>query len=259
MNMIIKMIVTDLDGTLLRDDKTISEKCLQALRQCRDIGIKIVYATGRSSSASRIVPKELFDGYIINNGAVGVIGKEIVYSRLMPYETTRSLLLSCDKRGLNVASQLSGMDYGNFDVGSVWEWVKNFTVVNFAEHEKDGEKIYIENCNLTDAAFVEQILPEDLYLTVSRDMLGQIMHKEATKSNAVFALADYWNINQPEIVAFGDDLNDIDLLRAAGIGVAMGNALDEVKASASQVCLSNEEDGLAFWIEDNILSNHSKK
>lgn len=71
-----------------------------------------------------------------------------------------------------------------------------------------------------------------MHLYVSRDGLAIITHEEAVKSKAVDALADYWNIEQNEIVAFGDDTNDIDLLEHCAIGVAVGNALDEVKAVA---------------------------
>ena len=79
------------------------------------------------------------------------------------------------------------------------------------------------------------------------------MHKDATKANAVAALSRYWNIAQSEIVAFGDDLNDIDLLTYAGVGVAVANALDEVKAVADDICDTNDNDGVAKWLEENVL------
>jgi len=79
------------------------------------------------------------------------------------------------------------------------------------------------------------------------------MHKDATKSKAAASLVQFWDIASSEILAFGDDLNDIDMLSYAGIGVAMGNALDEVKAAANYICLSNDEDGVAHWIEEFIL------
>jgi hydroxymethylpyrimidine pyrophosphatase-like HAD family hydrolase len=66
-------------------------------------------------------------------------------------------------------------------------------------------------------------------------------------------LAKIWNIEPSEIAAFGDDLNDIDLLRYAGYGVAMENALDEVKAVADYICDTNDNDGVAKWLEDNML------
>ena len=96
-------------------------------------------------------------------------------------------------------------------------------------------------------------MDDGLHLKVARDGLGQIMHKDATKANAVAALARYWIIAQSEIVAFGDDLNDIDLLIYAGVGVAVANALDEVRAIAKYICDANENDGVAKWLEENVL------
>jgi hypothetical protein len=87
-------------------------------------------------------------------------------------------------------------------------------------------------------------------MTVSRDGVAMIMHREAKKSKAVAALADNWGIRRSEIVAFGDDLNDVDMLKHCGVSVAMGNAVDEVKGIAAYICDTNENDGVAKWIEE---------
>ena len=62
-----------------------------------------------------------------------------------------------------------------------------------------------------------------------------------------------WGINKAEIVAFGDDLNDIDLLTHAGVSVAMKNALESVKEIADHICDTNDNDGVAKWLEENLL------
>ncbi|MCL2045457.1 MAG: HAD hydrolase family protein [Oscillospiraceae bacterium] len=77
--------------------------------------------------------------------------------------------------------------------------------------------------------------------------------REATKSKALHEIANFWKIAQTEIVAFGDDINDIDLLAYAGMGVAMGNALNVVKADANYVCGTSDDDGVVKWIEENVL------
>jgi hypothetical protein len=86
-------------------------------------------------------------------------------------------------------------------------------------------------------------------MTVAVDKLAMVMRGDATKAKAVAALARHWGIAQSETVAFGDDLNDIDMLSYAGTGVAMGNA----KAVSDFICLRNEDDGAADWIERNLL------
>ena len=249
----IKMIVTDLDGTLLRSDKTISENTLEVLNRCRKSGIKVVYATGRGGSAEQKAPAECFDARISMNGAIARIGNDIVYSRLISYKTARPLLVACDKRGLKITSEISGMHYSNFDVSAEWPDITNFEIVFFTKHSKDAEKIYSVGLTPEDVDFVKQHLPCDLHMVMARDNFLQIMHRDATKSKAASELARIWKIPHSQIAAFGDDLNDIDMLKSAGLSVAMENALDEVKAAADYICKSNDHDGLAEWITHNIF------
>ena len=107
--------------------------------------------------------------------------------------------------------------------------------------------------NQNDISFIEEHLPKELYLSVSRDNLAMVMHREATKSKALDEIARVWGIERTEIVAFGDDLNDVDLLVYAGIGVATGNALNEAKTAADYICDTNDNDGVTKWIEENVL------
>jgi len=249
----IKMIVTDLDGTFLREDKTVSNYTKSVFARCREAGIKIAYATGRGGSAERVVPPGLFDGKIVMNGAVARIDDEIVYSRLIPYEVARPFLLACHERGINITSEVTGMHYSNFVVSDFWPGITQFQIVDFAQHEIDAEKIYTLNPSPENKQFIEQSLPDGLHSVMSSDGLGdflQIMNKDATKSKAVMALAKIWEIDKSEIVTFGNDFNDIDMLQHAGTGVAVANAFNEVKSAASHIC---DNDGVAKWIDENVL------
>ena len=251
-NMSIKMIVTDLDGTLLREDKTVSKRSENALSRCRELGIKIVYATARSMSNKKLVPHELFDAQIINNGAIAYADGGILHNCLMKPETTRPLLIACDMRGLKTAAQSNGVHYSNFDVVKEWAQLRQFEITDFRSYDKETEKMYALVNTDDDVRIIENLLPTDLYMTVSRDGMAMIMHAGATKLSAVSTLAQYWRVAKSEIVAFGDDLNDMDLLSGVGIGVAMGNALDDVKAVAADTCDTNDNDGLAKWLEEQM-------
>lgn len=249
-----KMLVTDLDGTLLRTDKTVSDYTRGVLARCKNAGIKVAYATARGKSADRLVPPELLDGRIITNGAVAKAGGDIVYSRLIPWQIARPVLTACDKRGLSMTSQIDEMHYTNFKIPDDWaDIVLGWDVVDFSRHEIDAGKLYTFDLTPADVSFIKELLPENLYMVMSHDDLLMIMHKEATKSRAVAALAAHWGIAPEEIVAFGDDLNDIDLLNFAGTAVAPKNACDEAKSAADYICDTNDTDGVAKWIEENIL------
>ena len=249
----IKMIVTDLDGTLLRDDKTISERTLAVLKRCRARGIKVAYATGRGSTDLALAPPELFDGRVRCNGAEAYIGKTLVYDRLIPISNMFPLLIAADGAGVEIAAEVEGVHYANFNVTAKWPWIPHYRNVNEVTDDFKAQKIYAVAERSEVAELIKKRLPPGFYLSVSRDGLAMVMHDGAIKSRAVTALAESWGIDPAEIVAFGDDANDVDLLQFAGTGVAMGNAIDDVKAAADCVCDTNESDGVAKWIEENVL------
>ena len=247
----IRMIITDLDDTLLHRDKTVSEYTKDVLMRCRKAGIRTVIATGRGHPEV-VAPVSLFDGIVANNGA-NIFDGDTELRRCIPFMEARPLLLACHERGMLLTSQFDGMHYSNFDVTKFWPDIINPSIVDFASHNLDSEKICIDAISPEDAEFVKQRLTGCMYLKVARDGLGMIMHNKATKSEAAADLAERWNIAHSDIAAFGDDLNDVDLLAYAGIGIAVDNALDEVKAAADQVCGDCDGDGVAKWLEEHVL------
>lgn len=250
----IKMIVTDLDGTLLREDKTISERSLHAIMSCRAKGIKVIFATGRGGSADAFAPIELFDGYIFMNGAIAYIGDKLIYSKLMQIEKVRDLLVAANDAGINTSVERNGIHYANFNVTKKWPWIPYYEETDFRKLDIEVEKASAIAETPEVRELVTKYMPDGAYAVFSRDDLAMVMHKDAVKSKAVAAMAEYWNIRRHEIVAFGDDINDSDMLRYCGIGVAMENALDEVKTAADCICESNDNDGFAKWIEENVLA-----
>ena len=80
-----------------------------------------------------------------------------------------------------------------------------------------------------------------------------IMRKEATKSNGINYLAKLYGIDIKDVIAFGDDYNDVDMLKFCGIGVCVKNAVNDAKEVADEVCETNENDGVAKWIVKNVL------
>ena len=247
-----KMIVTDLDWTLLRDDKSISEFTINTLKKFRNNGFKIVFATARGETAREFFPTGLFDGYVIMNGAVAYKGSRKVYSKLVSMDIGRDILIRSEKHGLRTAAVSGGFHYANFDVNKVWNNIGEYVETDFSKLEIDAEKLYMIVEDNKDIEFIESFLPKELYMTVSRDNLAQIMNVEATKSKGIFKLAEHWGILPKDIVAFGDDHNDYDMIKKAGIGVAMGNAIEEIKDVADFICNTNEDDGVANWLLENM-------
>ena len=102
---------------------------------------------------------------------------------------------------------------------------------------------------------VESILTDDTYYTVANGDLVQIMSKNATKWNGICAMLEALNISKTETVYFGDDNDDIEPIQMCGAGVAVANAIETVISEADYVAGSNDEDGVARFIEGKVLSN----
>jgi Cof subfamily protein (haloacid dehalogenase superfamily) len=253
----IKMLVTDLDNTLLRTDKTISDYTAQVLNQCREQNIKTAFATARPKRTVDLFFQKIpVDCLALHNGAVIYVGNEQIFYRGIPHDTAKNILicLTRDFPEATLSVEIDNVLYANFDnFDSAWE----YTFSDFTDlPDKLAEKILIgnifENSNIK---YIEKYLTDNLYMerTSTDHKLIMIMNHEGTKHSAVKILADYYGYNLSEIAAFGDDYNDVEMLRECGTGIAVANAIDEAKAVADYICESNDEDGVAKWIEKHIL------
>lgn len=126
------------------------------------------------------------------------------------------------------------------------EYLDNFIITDYMDVSGGADKLYaiIENLNQVD--LINSILPDELYLNISRDNLAMIMHKEAKKINGILQIASEFNISKNEIIAFGDDTNDKEMLLNCGLSVAMGNAIEDIKISTDYICDINDNDGVAM-------------
>jgi 5-amino-6-(5-phospho-D-ribitylamino)uracil phosphatase len=253
----IRMIVTDLDRTLLRVDKTISSHTATALRNCQKRGIKVVFATARPKrTITHFFENIPADAVILHNGAVIYSGAVQLWHCGISSELTSEILgfivRDCPKATLSV--EIDDILYANFDVSTIWDYTKA-TLTDFSDlPDKPAEKIIVCISSAEDIKSFLKYLPPELYIEINDVKLGLIMNRGATKQAAVKLLADSFGIGLHETVAFGDDYNDLNMLKECGIGVAMENALPEVKAAADYICGTNDEDGVAKWIEEYILA-----
>lgn len=248
----IKMIVTDLDRTLLRTDKTISDYTAQIFNKCREKNIKIVFATARPKRTVNLFFKKIpADCLTTHNGGVIYIGEEQVCYRGISPDVTKNILkaLSHDFPEATLSVEIDDVLYANFVIEG-WEYIRSdFTDLP----NKPAEKILAGLSSDISKESLKKYLPDNLYIETADGTLAMIMNREAAKHKAVEFLADYYNYNLREVLAFGDDYNDVEMLRKCGIGVAVANAIDEAKAAADFICASNDDDGVAKWIEENIL------
>ena len=254
--MSIKIIVSDLDGTLLRTDKTISDHTVRVLERCRERGIKFAFATGRPVHATLKYQRRTSPDFVIaDNGATICRGGEFIRRLVIPAEMRDKLLaafLASDEVDI-VSMETGDYMYTNYD-GPPWEvgWKTQYTDFS-GGISADAMQISVDCANLDFVTNVMRDFPE-LHLYSNHGMTWrQIMCRESTKANAVEYLCAWLGIKPENVAAFGDDYNDVDMIARAGSGVAIAGAIPEVKAAAKFVCGANDDDGIAKWIEEHVL------
>ena len=257
--MLAKMIITDLDGTLLKDDKTVSDYTVSVFKRCRDNGIKIVFATARPVRTVKNMNIGIeSDAAIYHNGAVVTVNGEVFLRNAIESEIARDLLSKAVKKfdGMRISAEINDVLYANFDTEAIWAF-EQAVITDFKDFnglpDLPAEKIIFDTVDGGLIREIEKLLPDGLYTEISENKLLMVMNKAANKFNAAVKVAGYFNISAADITAFGDDYNDIEMLKGCGTGVAMSNAIDGAKAAADFICGSNENDGVARWIEERIL------
>jgi len=261
-----KLIAVDLDDTLLNDKLQISSRTRHALQKAVELGSVVTIATGRMYRSAAPIARDLgieipiitYQGALVKNACSG----EVLIHRPVPLGLARTVLAEGYQKKVHMNVYLDdtlyvdsispeGMRYAElagvemFPVGNLLEFVR-----------RDPAKIlYIAAPRVLDRLREEmrEALGDRLYITKSKPNYLEFMHPEATKGHALRALAEKFGISRDEIMALGDSYNDLDMLRFAGMGIAMGNAPAEVKREADYVTGTNNNDGVAEAIEKFVL------
>lgn len=256
-----QMIVTDLDRTLLRSDKTISGYTAQVLWRCHEKGIKIVFATARPKRTVRQFCLDVpVDALILHNGAVVYAEGQLLASYGIDSDVKNRILLSIghDHPEVTLSVEIDNIFYANFDVPTAGDPTQ-FIKADFSHlPDRPADKIIVGVSGMDDISLYGQYLPDDLYIEMNDGKLGFILNRKATKWNAIKTVAGHFGIANSEVVAFGDDYNDIGMLQNCGMGVAVANALNDAKAAADFICDQNDKDGVARWLEENVLQDCRK-
>ena len=251
-----QLLVLDLDGTLLRNDKTVSEETINSLIEFENRNNKIIFATARPPrDAYKYVPQKLRDNPIIcYNGACMINHKEILYKKEMSRDTVYQIIEKSEKSGYHqICFEIDDKLYSNFDTSDFFGKAPTEIVDLTKLNMKTAYKVIICNKASISQDFLT-VLPNTCKgIVTDNGRLCQIMDQEVSKWNSIQSLVKAWNIKNEDIIAFGDDYNDLDMIKHAGIGVAMGNAEKVVKESANFVTDTNMNEGVAKYLKEHIL------
>ena len=254
-----KVLLFDLDGTLLQSDKTISPRTLDVLRQCRNQGTWIGVCTSRSEQNSLTFLSELNpDILIASGGAVVKAQGEFIFTAEFSEEETRHMIaLSRDICGADCEITIDTLThhYWNYKIDPRIEdstWGETL-YTDYQDFNERALKMCVEIPSSETAQTLSEQLPNCDCIRFSDGNWYKFTKQGATKENAVRKLCELRSISLCDIIAFGDDLVDIGMLQLCGTGVAMGNAHDKVKAAADIVIGSNDEDGIADYLTNLFL------
>lgn len=247
----IKALLLDVDGTLLSfETHAVSQSSIDALRKAHDRGIKIVIATGRSACDLREIESVPYDGIIALNGADCILHDGTVIRRgPIPDKDFKKAMEIAREFDFAVALEL---DEGIF-VNRLTPIVEK--IARIVEHpvppvvdieEMFGKKECCQLCFYFDDETERKVMPLLPTLSSSRwhPLFADINVAGTSKAAGLSLFADYYKIEPLEIMACGDGGNDIPMLKAAGIGVAMGNASEQVKSVADFVTDTVDDNGL---------------
>ena len=261
----IKLVATDIDGTILIPEGNFTEGIKKCIKNLTKKGIKVVLVTGRMNAAAELIAKDLgLDTPIISyQGGLVKFNGETLYQRYLTKAQTDKILDWAKEEKIHINLYNDDILYSEKKCPEVERYCNNlhtkYEIKPFCEIKKDkiNKLLAIDYNNPKKIDRLEKELPNifpELYIVKSTPYFLEFSNKEASKYCAVKFLQKYWDIEESETLTIGDQNNDIALLKAGGIKVAMGNATEELKSIANYVTDTVYNDGFVKAVEKFIQS-----
>ena len=268
--MAVKLVITDLDGTLLSPERTISDKAVETIAAWKNQGGMFSFITGRPAFGVR----EFAARVGVNAPMVCCNGAELVeyaenggrtlIKKGMKLSGLRTLMELADQAGMTVLYYTEGEEYAM----GLTDWVavrrargRSYPVQEHGEYfwqQTEAEKVNImSDGNAGEFQKLKQLMQElnMQYNVIIYENFGcEIVRKDCNKAVGLRELAEYLHLDMKEIMVLGDNANDLEMLQAAGTGVAVGNATPDAKASADYVCSACNTDGVIEALQKFCLN-----
>ncbi|MEA4926440.1 MAG: Cof-type HAD-IIB family hydrolase [Syntrophomonadaceae bacterium] len=254
------MVALDLDDTLLDPGLKISDDCIRLIQEVRQRGVMITISTGRMYPSALPyalqlgidVPLITYQGACVKNSLSG----EVLYFKPVPADPAREVIEFFQGCGVHCHSyledrlvmealteegrfysRLAGVEVTIVDdlIGSL---ARSAALKIMAISNQESKLLEMENG-------LKARYGNELHITRSKPHFLEVMHPEADKAKALEVVASHYMIKRDEVMAIGDSYNDLEMIEWAGVGVAMGNAVQAVKDAADHITSSNEEEGVA--------------
>lgn len=259
--MIHHMILFDLDGTLLTSGNIVSSITADVIKNCKLKGYRIGFITARSRSKKNIFLLEglPYDFIAFYNGAEIYTEKHLIESNVLPYKQAMWILkrLNEDFSDIVIDVHLEPWNFSNASGNICHMESGTRKVCNLNDLPRyDVQRIRLESEDLMSIPLQNYMTNEStFYYTTYGDAI--IVHKNANKEYVTKWASDFFNIPPTQMIAFGDDVNDINMIKIVGTGVAMGNAIPSLKKIANYVTETNDNNGIAIWINEHLFQQEN--
>jgi Cof subfamily protein (haloacid dehalogenase superfamily) len=259
-----KLFAFDLDGTLLNNKKELSINNIIALKEMSQTGSIIALASGRIGSSMQQYVNMIDNkvALLTLNGAVvykdAFDSSSLIYNSPLPAEFADYLTQYAQKKNFGINYYIDGKLYGLKQTdNSQWyelyfkQTLSEYSfVLNFNQFagKSPSKIIFVGDPEELDEIekYFRSLWADSIYICRTWDYYLEFLNVNANKGRGIRALANSYNINISDVVAFGDAPNDIPMLQSVGLGIAMKNAEPEVKSVAKRIsCYTNDEDGIA--------------
>lgn len=260
----IKLVATDIDGTILIPEGEFTQGVKKCIKELCEKGIKVVLVTGRMHAAASLIAKDLgldtpvvsYQGGLIKNNG------ETLYQRCLTEEQAERILAWAKEEKIHINLYNDDILFSEKVCPEITRYCNNlhtkYTIKPFCEIEKTriNKLLAIDYENPERINRYEKELPQifpELYIVKSTPYFLEFSNPEGSKYCAVKYLQSLWDLKDEEILTIGDQNNDIALLKAGGVKVAMGNATEELKEIADYITDSVYEDGFVRAMEKFCL------
>ena len=274
-----KSIFLDVDGTLVSGHATMNPKVVEAINRARQNGHYVFICTGRNKTGIKYeLAKANFDGIIASAGSYIEIDNKVIHSVYFNKLLVDKISKVFDENNIYYNYECTDVTYMskkmvelfiggvNFESGNIelekmmQEEFKKFSIQDLSLYNnQDIHKICFIATDQNDVERAKKQLGDDVNMVIhdifdATTINGELISKVDNKATAIKQVIDYLGIDKKDTIAFGDSMNDYEMINFVECGIAMGNACKELKEVASRVCRSADEDGIYYeFIELGLI------
>lgn len=274
-----KSIFLDVDGTLVSGHATMNPKVIEAINRARQNGHCVFICTGRNKTGIKYeLAKADFDGIIASAGSYIEIDNKVIHSVYFNKLLVDKISKVFDENNIYYNYECTDVTYMskkmvelfigevNFESGNIelekmmQEEFKKFSIQDLSLYNnQDIHKICFIATDQIDVERAKKQLGDDVNMVIhdifdATTINGELISKVDNKATAIKQVIDYLGIDKKDTIAFGDSMNDYEMINFVECGIAMGNACKELKEVASRICRSVDEDGIYYeFIELGLI------